>query len=201
MSAPRAVREPKQQRTRDAWAQILDVGLELFTEGGVAALTVSEVCRRTGTSPPSLYARVDGRRGLISAVYEVAMLRLRDHEHLIHEAAARETTPRSRVAAVVDATAELFARNRQLMRSVVAAGPLDDAVRTRGVEETQRFIGIVADALDIEETAAGDVASTVFASLVMVTTQGLGYAAPGAETEESFRERLIRVAVARAFSS
>ncbi|GAA3755613.1 hypothetical protein GCM10022240_05700 [Microbacterium kribbense] len=77
MTQAPVVREPKQQRTREAWNRVLDVGLALFIEGGLDGLTISEVCRRAEISAPSLYARVDGLAGLVAAVYEHAMVDLR----------------------------------------------------------------------------------------------------------------------------
>jgi AcrR family transcriptional regulator len=66
-------RTAKQARSREAWGRVLAVGRHLVEEGGVEALTVTEVCRRSGISPPSLYARVDGKAGLFAAVYERGM--------------------------------------------------------------------------------------------------------------------------------
>ena len=74
------VREPKQARSREAWERVLEVGRQLIEEGGVPALTITEVCRRSGINAPSLYARVDGRAGLFAAVYERGMAEVRATE-------------------------------------------------------------------------------------------------------------------------
>src|SRR3954469_18227028 len=75
-----AVREPRQQRTREQWARILDAGVELLEQGGYEAFTIAALCERAAVPPRALYARADTKDGLFLAVYEHGMSRvLADH--------------------------------------------------------------------------------------------------------------------------
>ncbi|WP_426321835.1 helix-turn-helix domain-containing protein [Microbacterium sp. E-13] len=67
------IRPPQQARSRAAWERILDVGLRLPQQGGFDAVTIGDVCRQADVSAPSIYARVDGRAGLLLAVGERGM--------------------------------------------------------------------------------------------------------------------------------
>ena len=51
-----AIRPPLQQRSRRAWARILDAGVALLEEGGYEAFTIAAVCER---------AQVPARRCLL----------------------------------------------------------------------------------------------------------------------------------------
>lgn len=194
-----AVRAPKQQRSRDAWDRVLAVGVQLFTEGGLEALTVTEVCRRAGVSAPSLYARVDGRAGLIAAVYEHAMLTIRASDaEVVGRLPGPDAPQAARIAAVVAAAAEQFSRNARLLRPIIAASLQDEWVHRRGIEEAQRLIGELSAALGIGEEAGRDIATMLFAELVMSTMYGADFASPFAPDATGHRDRLVRMATARA---
>ena len=80
-TADLAVREPRQQRTREQWARVLDAGVELLEESGYDGFTIAALCERAGVPPRALYARTDTKDGLFLAVYEHGMSRvLADHE-------------------------------------------------------------------------------------------------------------------------
>lgn len=195
----RVVREPQQQRTRDAWNRVLEVGLELFIEGGLESLTVSEVCRRAEISPPSLYARVDGRAGLVAAVYEYAMVDVRASDERILSRLPDDNAPTAeRVSAVVDALADQFDANRDVLRPMIAASMQDEWVHRRGAEEARRIIGGMGAALQIEEAIGRDIATMLFSELVLRTMYGIDFASPFAPDDAAFRDRLKRMALARA---
>ncbi|MBN9629670.1 MAG: helix-turn-helix transcriptional regulator, partial [Actinobacteria bacterium] len=88
MTAEFAEREPLQARSRESWERVLRTAAELFEAGGWEALSISEVCRRTGVSAPSIYARVDGRAGLFAAVYDLGLRRMRETEDELFESGA-----------------------------------------------------------------------------------------------------------------
>lgn len=50
--------------------EILDVALEVMAEEGVAALSLSEVARRMGLRPPSLYQYFPSRMAIYDALFE-----------------------------------------------------------------------------------------------------------------------------------
>lgn len=195
----RAVREPKQQRTRETWDRVLEVGLGLFIDGGLEALTVSEVCRRTGMSPPSLYARVDGRAGLIAAVYEHAMVRIHASDAAMLAGIPGPDAPREeRIAAVVTAASDQFRTQADLLRPIIAASLQDEWVHRRGVEEARTVIVNLAAALALPGDAGRDIATMLFSELVISTMYGVDFASPFAPSEDAVRDRLIRMATARA---
>ncbi|WP_298740709.1 TetR/AcrR family transcriptional regulator [uncultured Microbacterium sp.] len=199
MSDPREVRPPQQRRSREAWERILAVGADLFVEGGLDALSIGEVCRRAKVSAPSLYARVDGRDGLIAAVYEHLMVRVRASDRELLEALpAGSGTPAQRIAAVVEAVAEQFSRNADVLRPIIAASLQDEWVHARGVQESRRLVDGLADALDLGEEAGRDIATMLFAELVMSTMYGIDFASPHSPDDADLRARLVRMAMARA---
>ena len=52
--------------------EILDVAIEVMTAEGVAALSLSEVARRMGMRPPSLYQYFPSRMAIYDALFERA---------------------------------------------------------------------------------------------------------------------------------
>ena len=199
---PHVVRPPKQERSRQAWNRALDAGLALLEDGGLDAVTVSEVCRRSGMSAPSLYARVDGIAGLVAAVYEHGMEPIRATEaELSRELPGAGAPVAERVAGVVGMLAEVFRRHRAFFRPVIAASARDPWIHARGVEESLRSQEALAAALALDERAGRDIAAMVFAEVVVRTMYGGDFSAPSPESEAEFRARLTRMGVARAASA
>jgi len=67
------MREDRRTRRRNETVQeILDVALEVMAEEGVAALSLSEVARRMGLRPPSLYQYFPSRMAIYDALFERA---------------------------------------------------------------------------------------------------------------------------------
>jgi AcrR family transcriptional regulator len=65
-----ARRAPVQQRSIESMNRMMDVGLELFYEGGSPALTLEAVIERAETSTGSFYARFGDMRGFLDAIHE-----------------------------------------------------------------------------------------------------------------------------------
>ncbi len=61
----KAVRPPKQARSRDTLDRIAQAALELMEEGGVEGATVAAIVERAGASVGSFYARFAGKDDLI----------------------------------------------------------------------------------------------------------------------------------------
>jgi len=66
-------RKPKQTRSRQSYDRMLDAATHILEEGGLPALTLSEVSRRSKVSIGSIYCRVDGKDDLLRAVQERAL--------------------------------------------------------------------------------------------------------------------------------
>ncbi|HEY8318149.1 MAG TPA: TetR family transcriptional regulator [Amnibacterium sp.] len=195
------VREPKQARSREAWERVLEVGRQLIEEGGVPALTITEVCRRSGINAPSLYARVDGRAGLFAAVYERGMAEVRATEERVLLPLPRpDATTGEQAAEAAEAVAEVFLVHGRLLRSVITQAESDPQLLERGAEESRRMMRRAADAIHVDPTVALEIAQTLYAECVLRTMYGAGFLTGTAETEPAFRARLARTAVARALA-
>lgn len=75
----------RQRRQRETLAEILEVSLEVMREEGVGGLTLSEVARRMGIKPPSLYKHIDSKMAVYDALFSAAA---RANDAAIEEAIA-----------------------------------------------------------------------------------------------------------------
>jgi AcrR family transcriptional regulator len=195
------VREPKQARSREAWERVLEVGRQLIEEGGVPALTITEVCRRSGINAPSLYARVDGRAGLFAAVYERGMAEVRaTEERMLGPLPRQGATTAEQAADAAAAVAAVFRAHARFLKPVITQAESDPQLLERGAEESRRMIARAADAIAIEPAVALEIAQTLYAECVLRTMYGAGFLTGSPETEAAFRARLARTAVARALA-
>lgn len=64
------IRPPRQERSRRAWARVLEAGVALFEEGGYEAFTIAAVCERARVAPRAIYDRTPSKEALFVAVYE-----------------------------------------------------------------------------------------------------------------------------------
>lgn len=64
------VKPPQQARSQKTFERVLDAAEEVIAERGVAALTVSEVVRRAGSSVGAFYARFPDKDALLSTLHE-----------------------------------------------------------------------------------------------------------------------------------
>ncbi|AAZ55300.1 hypothetical protein Tfu_1262 [Thermobifida fusca YX] len=64
------IRPPRQERSRRAWARVLEAGASLFEEGGYEAFTIAAVCERAKVAPRAIYDRTPSKDALLVAVYE-----------------------------------------------------------------------------------------------------------------------------------
>ncbi|WP_375390264.1 TetR/AcrR family transcriptional regulator [uncultured Amnibacterium sp.] len=199
MAAPHhVVRQPKQARSRDGWERALEVGLALIEEGGVEALTVTEVCRRSGINAPSLYARVDGRAGLFTAVWERGMTDVRATEERVLAGLPRaDADPAERAASAASAIAEVFATHVRFLRAVIGRSESDPVLLEHGAEESRRLLAGVAAALQTDPEVAREAAQTLYAECVLRTIYGADFFTGAAESDDAFRARLARSVAAR----
>ncbi len=63
----------RSRRRNETVQEILDVAMEVMAEEGVAALSLSEVARRMGLRPPSLYQYFASRMAIYDALFERGM--------------------------------------------------------------------------------------------------------------------------------
>jgi AcrR family transcriptional regulator len=195
MPTPPSVRPPQQERTRESWQRVLDVGLELLTTGGWDALTVSEVCRRCGISAPSLYARVDGRAGLFFAVYDYGIAQVAETQRRL----AVPGPPGDLASAVAGAAHGIlttFEEHAGFLRAVILRASVDPMLRERGRdlsawairEATQHVPGLPA--------AVYSAGRMMFAECVVRIIYGDDFFTEGPEPASVFLERLASTATA-----
>jgi AcrR family transcriptional regulator len=195
---PAVVREPKQARSREAWERVLEVGRQLIEEGGVAALTITEVCRRSGINPPSLYARVDGKAGLFAAVYDRGMAEVEATEAKYFDRLPRpEATLREQASDAAAAIAAVFATHARFLRPVISRAEGDPQLLARGAAESRRLLDRAASAIRVEPRLGHEIAQALYAECVLRTIYGAEFFTGTAETEAEFRARIARSAIAR----
>ena len=191
-----------QERTRRSWERVLEVGLDLLQSGGVAAVTVKEVCRRARITPPTLYARVDGLAGLLAAVYDHALVQVRGTEELLLRQLPRRDAPiDERVAGIVTFMDETFARHQSLLRPIVTSSMSGGVIYGRGVLESRRVQDLMITQLALPSPAADDIAAMVFSEVVVRNVYGPGFAGAEDETQDAFRARVTRTGIARAYAA
>ncbi|HET6826672.1 MAG TPA: TetR/AcrR family transcriptional regulator [Amnibacterium sp.] len=195
---PAAVREPKQARSRDSWERALEAGLELLKEGGVEALTITEVCRRAAISPPSLYARVDGLTGLFFAVWERGMEDVRGAEDRAFAGLPRtEAASEERATDAAAALAEVFERNAAFLRPVIGQAGTDRYLLRLGALESRRLLARVVAALDVAPALGQDIARALYAECVLRTMYGPDFFDEEPESATTFTARIARTAATR----
>jgi AcrR family transcriptional regulator len=133
------VRPPRQARTRASWERVLEEGVALLEEeAGYAGLTIAALCERAGVTPPTIYARVGSKDGLLLAVYDRAM----EHVRAVDGLDPRD--PRwagldddALVRAAVDDVARPWMARSALLRATVHRAAVDPEIWRRGSVASQ----------------------------------------------------------------
>ncbi len=72
-SAPRAP-DRRARRRQETIAEILDIAIELMGREGVAGLSLSDIARRLGIQPPSLYKYFPSRMAIYDALFQAGQV-------------------------------------------------------------------------------------------------------------------------------
>lgn len=198
MTSEFAARAPLQARSRESWERVLATATELFESGGWEALSVSEICRRTGVSAPSIYARVDGRAGLFAAVYEFGLHRMRQTEDALFESGAAVAGADDRASRAVAVITRLFEEHAAFLRAVISRSVDDAELLGRGASESRRLIARLADTLAVSD--GREVARVLYSECVLRTMYGERFLVDD-EPFEAYQRRLHRIAIALAAGS
>jgi AcrR family transcriptional regulator len=193
---PPSVRPPQQERTRASWQRVLDVGLELLSTGGWDALTVSEVCRRSGISAPSLYARVDGRAGLFLAVYDYGMAAVESTQRRNAVPAPADATLLEAVTAATTGLVRTFEEHRGLLSAVILRASVDADLRRRGAAESRWAIRQAMEKVPGDRRAVENAGRSIFAECVLRIIYGEDFLSGEPESVEAFIDRLSTAATA-----
>src|ERR1700759_2722098 len=70
--------DPRARRRAETIEEIVGIAVELMGQGGVAALSLSDVARRLGIQPPSLYKDFPSKLALYDAGFAEGARRARD---------------------------------------------------------------------------------------------------------------------------
>ncbi len=191
------MRAPKQRRSRERWARVLDSGVVLIERGGYEELTIAAVCELADVPPRFIYERVATKEALFLAVYEHGTRRVIDAEAPFHDDAVwAELGPAHTVTTAVDLLARIFWAHERWLRSVVLISGRHDEVRRRGaahVDGVRRAFVSRLDAVSDDPDLASGLFQTLFAALVLRVAYGDGFAGERASRDE-FAEMLTRIA-------
>ncbi|MGY1840168.1 MULTISPECIES: TetR/AcrR family transcriptional regulator [unclassified Modestobacter] len=197
------VRPPRQRRSREAWARVLDAGVALLEDGGYEAFTIAAVCERAGVAPPAIYARTTSKEALFLAVYEHGISRLHD----VRAAFDRPDrwiglTPHERVRTAVTTAVRGLLAHRSFFRAVVLISAAHPEVQRRGSlysrELGSRFVDTVSPVVDAHpdaKAAAWSCFSTVFAAVVIRVAYGSDFGTASPVDDDTFTAALADTAV------
>lgn len=132
-------RKPKQTRSRESFDRMLDAAMQIIEEGGLAALTLAEVSRRSKVSIGSIYCRVDGKEALLRAVQARALSQMDSEFALLLTRVRRRALPlRELVPILVRELAGFLRKHSRLLSAFMQQAATDDTVRATGAKSWQQ---------------------------------------------------------------
>ena len=148
-----SVRAPRQKRSREAWARVLDAGVELLAERGYEGFTIAAICDAAGVAPRFIYDRVDGKDDLFLAVYEHGLGRVRaGQSELERDDRWVGLAPDDLVRGAIGEVSARFRENAAFLRSIVLLSSSVGEVAQRGAayrgEFEGQFVGLLNRIVD-----------------------------------------------------
>ena len=126
-------RAPKQSRSRQSYDRMLDAAAEIIDEGGLAALTLSEVSRRSKVSIGSIYCRVDGKGSLLRAVQARTLAQMdREFALMLSRVRRKELPLRQLMPTMVRELALYLRRHARLLGAFMQHAPSDPVIADAG---------------------------------------------------------------------
>jgi AcrR family transcriptional regulator len=198
------IRPPRQERSRRAWARVLEAGVTLLEEAGYDGFTIAAVCDRAQVPPRAVYDRAPSKDALFLAVYEHGMARIRaDHQVFDDSARWQGLSATALIEAAVREVAAVFSRHQALLRAVVLISGVHPEVNRRGSlysrELGGRFTALLrplAPQISHPGTDADTVLrtcfTTVFSALVIRVAYGPGFAADPVD-DATYTSQLARM--------
>jgi AcrR family transcriptional regulator len=104
-------------QARQTRHKVLEAAFRLFSERGYAGTTIAAVAGAAGVSPETIYFSLNGKRGLLEGVIELAIAGEDDQAMLEADSwaeVARLPDPRERLARMVDYSCGILARTRSI---------------------------------------------------------------------------------------
>ncbi|MEV5842360.1 helix-turn-helix domain-containing protein [Streptomyces sp. NPDC051985] len=199
-----AIRPPRQERTRQAWARVLDAGVALLEEGGYEAFTIAAVCERAQVAPRALYDRTTSKDALFLAVYEHGYAQLLADETVFeHPERWAGLDARALVVEAVTELAGIVERHTAFLKPVVLLSGAHPEVYRRGKANTartaDRFTAVVLTAAreithPDPEAAVRLCFGTLFGALMLRVGYGADFASPAVD-EDTYVRHLAQTAV------
>lgn len=198
------IRPPQQERSRRAWARVLDAGVALLEEAGYEGFTIAAVCGRAQVPPRAVYDRAPTKGALFLAVYEHGMARVQaDPELFGDQARWHGLPPAALIEAAVREVAAMFSRHQALLRAVVLISGVHPEVYRRGSRYSRelgdRFTGLlrplapqIAHPGTDCDTVLRACFTTVFSALVIRVAYGPGFAADPVD-DATYTSQLARM--------
>lgn len=163
-----ATSDRRARRRRETIDEILTIALDVMTESGVNALSLSEVARRLGVKPPSLYKYFDSLHAIYDELFHRGQL---EHLDVMRAAMASAEPGLASLRAGLDASGRWCLQNRALAqllfwRPVPSFEPSSDSFEpSLAMVDLQRQC--LADAVAAGQLGAG---ATTDEALYLVST-------------------------------
>lgn len=132
-------RKPKQTRSQQSFDRVLDAATQILEEGGLSALTLSEVSRRSKVSIGSIYCRVDGKEDLMRVAQARALAQM-DHEFalLLTRLRRRALPLHGLVPTIVRELANFLRRHSRLLSAFMQQASTDAVIQATGAKSWQQ---------------------------------------------------------------
>lgn len=132
-------RKPKQTRSQQSYDRMLDAATQILEAGGLQALTLSEVSRRSKVSIGSIYCRVDGKDDLLRAVQARALGQMdREFALLLTRARRRGLPLRELVPTMVRELSNFLRRHAKLLSAFMQQAATDPVIQATGAKSWQQ---------------------------------------------------------------
>ncbi|HMC39680.1 MAG TPA: TetR/AcrR family transcriptional regulator [Acidimicrobiales bacterium] len=132
-------------RTAERRERIIEAAIELLSTEGLGGTTVRAVCARTGLHSRYFYESFDSIAALLVAVFDLLSARFVDH--ITQAADAAGDDPRARVEAVMEACAEVFRQQTELVRILTIQAVGNEDLNQRRIQMLHRVSAMIeADA-------------------------------------------------------
>jgi AcrR family transcriptional regulator len=194
-----SIRAPRQKRSREAWARVLDAGVELLSKRGYDGFTIAAICDSARVAPRFIYDRVDNKDDLFLAVYEHGLGKVRaGQSELERQERWAGLGPDALVRGAIGEVGARFRENAAFLRAIVLLSSSVAEVAHRGAVYRAEFEGQFVELLHrIEADIAHDdpisavryCFDTAFAAWVVRVAYGPEFSALGID-DEQFDRRL-----------
>ena len=106
----------RQTRSQETFQRVLDTFTEMLNEVPFDQITIAELSRRSRTSPPSIYARFADKSALLLAAHETYLRAIDEKSSTVFSG---HEDPSVNIAAITENLCDMYAVNRNLLRSVL----------------------------------------------------------------------------------